>query len=191
VTRERIHDPTSQACGNDADPDDAAVVKPARPAAHPLGPYIELRAARQPARARLWAALVFGGCAALLSVAGWVTPDPSGVGSHRQLGFPACSSIMLTGYPCPTCGMTTAFAHTIRGQLIAAFLAQPAGLLLALGTIATAAGSLFVLLTGIVPSPNWYRISPGRVVLIVAAVILLGWFFKVASGRMSGVLPIR
>jgi len=191
VTQERIHEPALAVRRLDADPVDVAVVRSARPAAHPLGPYLEFRAAQQQARARLWAAAVFGSCVGLLSVAGWVTPDASGLGSHRQLGFPACTSVMLTGYPCPTCGMTTAFAHTVRGQLISAFSAQPAGLLLALGTIAAAACSLLVLLTGIIPTPNWYRISPSRVVLIVAAVILLGWLIKLASGRLSGALPIR
>jgi hypothetical protein len=42
-----------------------------------------------------------------------------------------------------------------------------------------------------VPTVNWYRVSPARVVLIFAAVILLGWLFKLAAGRMTGSLPIR
>ncbi len=191
VTEERTHDAALTARRPGADPDDVSAISAVHPATHPLGPRIEFRAAHRPARARLWSGLILTACVGVLSVAAWVSPDPSGLGTHRQLGFPVCTAVMLTGYPCPTCGMTTAFAHAVRGQFISAFAAQPAGLALAVGTIATGILSVFVLLSGYVPSVNWYRISPSRVVLIVAAVILLGWFFKLASGPTSGALPIQ
>jgi len=189
VTQEQTHDPAFAAHRLEREPDDAADVKMARPAEHPLGPLVEFRRPHNPTKTRLWAMTVLICSAGLLGVAAWLTPDPSGLGTHRQLGFPACTSVMLTGYPCPTCGMTTAFAHTVRGQFVSAFRAQPAGLLLALTTILAAVGSLGVLLTGIVPAPNWYRIPASRVVLLVAAVILLGWLYKVVTGYASGTLP--
>ncbi|MGE3821953.1 MAG: DUF2752 domain-containing protein, partial [Isosphaeraceae bacterium] len=43
------------------------------------------------------------------AVASWLEPDPSGFGTHRQLGLPPCHFAWVTGKPCPTCGMTTAF----------------------------------------------------------------------------------
>jgi len=191
VSQPHTDDAALTSSAYDVDREDASDVTLARPAAHPLGPWFAFHAASHPARARLWSCLVLTVCAALLSVAVWLKPDPSGLGTHRQLGLPACTAVMLTGYPCPTCGMTTAFAHAVRGQLVAAFVAQPAGLLLALATMVAGILSVFALLTGYVPQINWYRISPTWVVLIGVAVILLGWLFKLAWGRTTGSLPIR
>jgi hypothetical protein len=37
--------------------------------------------------------------------------------SHQTLGLPACNFQVWTGMPCPSCGMTTSFAHLVRGNL--------------------------------------------------------------------------
>lgn len=129
-------------------------------------------------------------CLTLLIVAAWLSPDSSGMGTHTQLGHPPCTWPMLLGYPCPTCGMTTAFAHTVRGELPAAFHAQPAGLVLALGTIVAAVVSLGVLMTGRVWVVNWYRVSPSWVPLGLVLLILVGWGYKLATGIASGILPL-
>lgn len=157
---------------------------------HPLGPLISMVPLREGTKGRSIAVLVLVGTLTLLGVALWVEPDSSGLGTHRQLGFPACTSITLTGYPCPTCGMTTAFSHTVRGQLPSAFMAQPAGLLLALMTILIGVLSLLTITTGQIATINWYRLSPTWVVLLFLAVILLAWLFKIMTGRTTGVLPI-
>lgn len=158
-------------------------------APHPLGPLIHRVAPHRTNSLRALAAGVFAASATILAVAGTLVPDRSGMGSHRQLGLPPCTSVVLFGYPCPTCGMTTAFAHTVRGQLVAAFRAQPAGLILALATIASAIGSLGALLTGRTWTVNWYRVSPTRVVIVAVVLILGGWLYKVVSGVASGVFP--
>ena len=49
-------------------------------------------------------------------LAATVNPDPSGRGTHQQFGFPPCIILTKTNIPCPTCGMTTSFAHFVRGQ---------------------------------------------------------------------------
>jgi hypothetical protein len=41
-----------------------------------------------------------------------------------------CAMIMATGQPCPQCGMTRAWVHAVRGDLIAAWFYSPSGLLL-------------------------------------------------------------
>lgn len=46
-----------------------------------------------------------------------------------QLGD-TCGMIVLTGLPCPQCGMTRSWVHGIRGDLTAAFWFSPAGLAL-------------------------------------------------------------
>lgn len=133
---------------------------------------------------------ILASCAAVLAVAAWLTPDPSGLGSHRQLGGPACTWVMLFGYPCPTCGMTTAFAHTVRGQFLSAFAAQPAGLALALLAMAAVGVSLSVLATGRVWAVNWFRVPPASVPLVILAVVLAGWVYKLVAGMVAGAWPV-
>ncbi len=158
--------------------------------AHPLSGWVYRVEAAAPRRARGMAAIVLLGGMGLLTAAAWVTPDGSGHGTHRQLNQPPCLAITLLGYPCPTCGMTTAFAHTVRGELGSAFLAQPAGLLLALATVTAVVLSLTVLATGRVWAVNWYRVSPLGVTIAVLAVVVAGWAFKVTLGLLSGRLPV-
>jgi hypothetical protein len=65
------------------------------------------------------------------ALAAWLPPDPRGYGTHQQLGLPPCTMIALFNRPCPGCGMTTSFAHFVRGQFGDAARANPAGLLIA------------------------------------------------------------
>ena len=58
-------------------------------------------------------------------------PDPTGSGTHKQLGLPPCTIQTLFGFPCPTCGMTTSFAHFVRGEWVQAARANASGLILA------------------------------------------------------------
>lgn len=84
------------------------------------------------ARDHLTGALVAGGSLALLVTSAVLAPSDAGHGTHQQLGLPACGWASGMGFPCPTCGMTTSFAHAADGGIIAAAAVQPAGLVLAL-----------------------------------------------------------
>jgi hypothetical protein len=53
--------------------------------------------------------------------------------THRQLGLPPCTFKRLTGYPCPSCGMTSSFALAVRGDLWNSVKANFVGTMLALG----------------------------------------------------------
>ena len=77
----------------------------------------------------LWWAIAVGSIA-VLSLAAAIEPDARGYGTHTQLGLPPCGFLLLTGSPCPGCGLTTAFAHGIRGQWAMAASANPLGLTL-------------------------------------------------------------
>jgi hypothetical protein len=159
------------------------------PGGHPLGPLVYRVRSHRSSVVRVKALMVLAGCMALLAMALLLKPDPSGVGTHTRMGWPPCTMLTITGYPCPTCGMTTAFAYAVRGQWLAAFHAQPAGFLLAMGTMIVAVFSFGAVISGRAWAINWYRISPGRTVVAVVAVVLLSWAYKIVAGLMSGTLP--
>jgi hypothetical protein len=75
-----------------------------------------------------WSLFLLGGFA----LASNLKPDPRGFGTHQSLGLPPCTFRVLFGIPCPSCGMTTSFAHLMRGNLSQALRANPGGVLLAL-----------------------------------------------------------
>ncbi|MBI3834267.1 MAG: DUF2752 domain-containing protein [Planctomycetes bacterium] len=138
---------------------------------------------------RLRAALLLSIGCALWWVAFRIFPSPAGFGSHVQLGLPPCSMPMLTGYPCPTCGMTTSVAFAARGQLASSFRAQPAGLILSLGMLAVIIGSTATMLTG----QTWKKPrsnSPSLWVAMVIGIVILGWLMKIGLGLADGTLPL-
>jgi len=69
---------------------------------------------------------------AIFVIATQLPPDRKGFGTHRQLGLSACRFRQFTGLNCPQCGMTTSFAHIVRGQAAEAWRANPCGIPLAL-----------------------------------------------------------
>jgi hypothetical protein len=83
-------------------------------------------------------AILIGLAASLgvLLLAALLSPDPRGVGTHERLGLPPCRYLMAEGRPCPSCGLTTAFANLVRLRLRAAWAANPAGLPLFLAVLA-------------------------------------------------------
>lgn len=146
---------------------------------HPLGLLLYRVGSIQPVKTRLWAALVLGVCLAILALAAWLEPDPKGFGTHCQLGLAPCSLPATLGIPCAGCGMTTAFAHTVRGQWWAALQAQPAGWVLCLATLVSAGLALSALISGRPWRLNLYRATPFRITLVVVGLLLGGWAYKI------------
>ncbi len=129
---------------------------------------------------RVIAAVVALACLTLLGIAAWLQPSPTGVGTHTQL-FPlqSCAWIEYANMPCPTCGMTTAFAHAADGHFIKSFLTQPMGCVLAIATAMAFWVSLYITFTG---SPIWrvfQRMWRPSVVWIMAILILAAWGYKI------------
>ncbi len=124
---------------------------------------------------------------ALLAVAAWLTPSASGIGTHHQLGLPACGWMTSAGVPCPTCGMTTAFAAAADGDLLASFRAQPFGCLLAIATAATAVVAGFVAMTGSAVGGHLVRAVTPRIGWCILAFAMTAWLYKIAVVR--GFLP--
>lgn len=127
-------------------------------------------------------ALLFGaGALGLLLVAMLIAPSPDGHGSHTGLGLPACGWVVAFDTPCPTCGMTTSYAHAVRGDLLAAAKTQPMGTLLALLTAATAVGGLHAALTGCRLDRFTDRILSGKTLWIAAGLTAVAWIYKILT----------
>ena len=86
--------------------------------------------------ARLTLLLIGALLAGVFAVAFYLNPydadgRPRTMATHTQLGMPPCNFVILTGKPCPSCGMTTSFALLVRGDIGASLRANWAGTLIA------------------------------------------------------------
>jgi len=168
-------------------PEDGEVTERAARAANATAPRVP-----SPVTVRLWAALFLAGSLVVLGMAAWLKPDPRGFGTHQQLvGQGPCGMLVLTGLPCPTCGMTTAFAYTVRGQWLRAILAQPAGFVFALTTVGLAGFSGAALVRGRWPRARLIPRDPQRVFLGLLILLLGAWAFKIVFGLATHTLPYR
>lgn len=101
------------------------------PLATPVSP-----AAKTAFLVRVVLAAVAVGLAGVFGVAFWLNPydadgTPRRMATHTQLGMPPCNFVVVTGKPCPSCGMTTSFALLVRGDVGASLRANWAGTLIA------------------------------------------------------------
>jgi len=120
------------------------------------------------------------GLLALLATAAALTPSDDGYGTHRQLGFPPCSFMVMFGRRCPSCGMTTSWSLLMHGRPIDAARANGGGALLGilaltLGPWMTASGA----------RGRWLgkRPSDRAIVLLSVAVVgttLIDWGCRLA-----------
>jgi len=128
---------------------------------------------------RVVTAAVFLVSVAVLGVAFYLSPNTDGVGTHTGLGLPACGLYDNTGIPCATCGMTTSFSYAAHGNLIASFVTQPAGALLAMLTAMAAVVSGYALVTGMSLAPIGQHLWRPRVVVTGGVIVLLAWGYKI------------
>ncbi len=115
---------------------------------------------------------------ALLAMAAWLDPSPSGRGTHQQLGLPPCTFLFLFDRPCPACGMTTSWSYVMHGDWDAACRANLGGTLLALLAISVACGALAIAASGRrrwVPGERTWAL----LALTLAVITLVDWLRRV------------
>lgn len=135
--------------------------------------------------------------AGVLAVAVWLNPylDDAGealpggmgrtMGTHRQLGLPSCQFLVMSGLPCPSCGMTTSFALLMHGDLAGSWRANGVGTLMALYCAAAIPLALYGAMAGRLPVvrslERWALASVG----LFLPLLLIRWLWVVAW-RLAG-----
>lgn len=118
---------------------------------------------------------------AVLALSRYLSPSPTGVGTHEQLGLPPCGLLALTGLPCPACGMTTAFAHLAHFDVLASLRANPMGLPLFLATCLFVPIGVHALVKGRSVMAFIDSVEADRVALGFVVVTLLVWGSRVMA----------
>jgi hypothetical protein len=115
-----------------------------------------------------------GGFGLLVGVGAALWPVVTG---HTGVGLP-CPLRTLTGVPCPVCGMTTAAVALVRGQVGAAFSANP--MIFGLAALAVAVGPLVVLrATGALKPPEpWPAARRRWAERLIWPLALASWLFQ-------------
>jgi hypothetical protein len=119
---------------------------------------------------------------AVFAVARALEPNPRGYGTHTQLGLPPCQFARVTGHPCPSCGMTTAFAWFVRGRFARSWNVNPAGMVLA----SACSGLVPWLIAGAAlgKTPGFRSMEAPLIGVVVAtvAVSLVSWTIRLVLG---------
>ena len=141
-------------------------------------------------RLRVIGAAVLAPSLAMLIIAWQLTPrGAKGYGTAQQLDLPPCGLLVETGYPCPSCGMTTSVSAMAHGKVLVAIKAQPFGLALFAAAVALTVLGAAQAITGrscLGPrGPRWWWLWAGLGGMIV------GWGWVLAAGVISGKWPIH
>lgn len=119
----------------------------------------------------------------ILVVARILHPSPRGLGTHEQLGLPPCPFLLITGIPCPSCGLTTSFALAARFEFFSSFTTQPFGLIAFFLTICALPLSLLLIRRRI----SWSEATQfpifNRMAYFMIALYILSWFYKIIIWR--------
>ncbi len=142
------------------------------------------------------AALLFALGVVVVFTIGWrLSPyDPSTgealtQGTHLQLGLPPCNFLVISGIPCPSCGMTTSISLLAHGDLVSAWRANSAGVVLGLVGLVS---MVWCLVAGVGGRLWWFtRLENGLLAaLFVSLVVTLGRWLVVSGAllwaRMGG-----
>ena len=125
----------------------------------------------------------------VLAIGASLAPSPGLNGTHEQLGLPPCSFLQRTGWPCPSCGLTTSVSAMMHGRFVQAFKAHPFGVLLVAALAAVALAATFEAASG---REALRLLRPGLWWLWAGLLGLpIGWGLKVLIGLLDGTLPVH
>lgn len=126
----------------------------------------------------IYVSIAMGSSCAIL-MGRYLTPSASGVGTHQQLGLPACPTLHLTGYPCPSCGLTTSFALAAQLEFIEAFQVQPFGLVAFFLASACIPISAILISRRISVNDLIFARGSNRIMYFLLALYIGSWVYKI------------
>lgn len=127
-----------------------------------------------------WAALFLVPTAVLVTAA-ILTPSPLGHGTHMQLGLPPCGFLEITGYPCPGCGLTTAFANMAHFNVVGAAHANPFGIPLFLATIGMIPVAFVGMLRGTHVMDTLELFQADKIAILLATTSVTVWVVRIVT----------
>ena len=103
-----------------------------------------------------------------------------------RIPYTICTFLRLTGYPCPSCGLTRGFVAMAHGQWLSVLHACPLAALLYAATALVFAVNTAALLCGVCLTPGrWlkWRVRAWVVFLcFFVLLILFNWLYRLAYG---------
>jgi len=138
---------------------------------------------------RIWSLFTATLCFGILGVGLYLNPSPDGFGKRQGLfGGPPCGWYQMTGYPCPTCGCTTAVSHFAHGHILTSFLTQPFGFTVALVALIAGCLSLVGIFTGKWIGPAMFTLQWYWRLWVFGGVgiLVFGWVYKIMMVRLAG-----
>ena len=132
---------------------------------------------------RIGLALIALGLVLVFGIARWLNPrdengNPRRMETHRQLGLPPCTFYLVTGLPCPSCGMTTSFSHLAHGDVANSLKANPMGTLLAVSALAAIPWCLVSAAWGRRLGVQDYELFIARAVLVFFVLLVVSWAIR-------------
>jgi len=140
----------------------------------------EVASGQIPVAQRRLLAVLAAGVLVVLALAACLRPSRTGMGTHQQLGLPPCTLVALFGIRCPTCGMTTAWAHLMRGSLRGALGASATGTLLGILAMASVPWMAVAAVRG--RWSLWEPTSPAfaRLAVVLVTLVLMEWILRLS-----------
>jgi hypothetical protein len=131
------------------------------------------------------------GIVAVFGTAAWLNPyeadgRPRRMETHLQIGLPPCSFRLMTGVPCPSCGVTTSFALLVRGDIANSLRANAVGTALALFCAALVPWALACAVCRRYFLIRSLERALTAVVVVFVVLLVLRWLFVLGLAWWSG-----
>lgn len=123
--------------------------------------------------------ILLGMASTILIIAHRLIPSPRGFGTHEQLGLPPCIFLQLTGIPCPSCGLTTSFAHAAHLHWLASFTTQPFGFVAFWLTLLSIPCACYLIYRRVAWERVLYAPATNRAMYALLVFYLLSWVYKI------------